>query len=176
MHVEYECEVKELLTHADIEARNITPTPFPGNTQWKANIETPRTDQETTNIETPRTNQETTNIETPRTEQGTENIETLRTKQGAEWPLYVVLTNGTIYGCDLVVSATGVTPNMSEIEILNGGTFSAGSDGGVKVDREMRTALADIYAAGDVCSVDWGDHSRVWFQVSGCGQENGWVV
>lgn len=27
------------------------------------------------------------------------------------WPVYVELTNGTVYGCDFVVSATGVVPN-----------------------------------------------------------------
>lgn len=29
----------------------------------------------------------------------------------AEWPVYVQLTNNCVYGSDLVVSATGVTPN-----------------------------------------------------------------
>jgi len=28
-----------------------------------------------------------------------------------DWPVYVELTNGQVYGCDFVVSATGVTPN-----------------------------------------------------------------
>ena len=28
----------------------------------------------------------------------------------SDWPVYVEMTNGKIYGCDLVVSATGVTP------------------------------------------------------------------
>lgn len=27
------------------------------------------------------------------------------------WPIYVELTNGNIYGCDFIVSATGVIPN-----------------------------------------------------------------
>jgi len=27
------------------------------------------------------------------------------------WPVYVELTNEKIYGCDFIVSATGVTPN-----------------------------------------------------------------
>jgi len=30
---------------------------------------------------------------------------------GCDWPVYVELTNGHVYGCDFVVSATGVTPN-----------------------------------------------------------------
>ncbi len=29
------------------------------------------------------------------------------------WPVYVELTNGRVYGCDLIVSATGVVPNTS---------------------------------------------------------------
>ena len=29
-----------------------------------------------------------------------------------EWPVYVKLTNGKVFGCDLIVSAIGVTPNV----------------------------------------------------------------
>ena len=29
------------------------------------------------------------------------------------WPVYVLLRNGRVFGCDLVVSATGVSPNTS---------------------------------------------------------------
>ena len=29
-----------------------------------------------------------------------------------EWPVYVELTNNKIYGCDFIVSATGVKPNV----------------------------------------------------------------
>lgn len=28
------------------------------------------------------------------------------------WPVYVELTNGKIYGCNFIVSATGVVPNV----------------------------------------------------------------
>lgn len=37
----------------------------------------------------------------------------LRSNSSAEgsWPVYVQLTNGKTYGCDFVVSATGVVPN-----------------------------------------------------------------
>ena len=28
------------------------------------------------------------------------------------WPVYVELTNKAIYGCDFIVSATGVDPNI----------------------------------------------------------------
>ena len=30
-----------------------------------------------------------------------------------QWEVYVLLTNGRVYGCDLVVSATGTFPNTS---------------------------------------------------------------
>ena len=32
---------------------------------------------------------------------------------GRHWPVYVRLTNGMVYGADLVVSAIGVQPNIS---------------------------------------------------------------
>lgn len=28
------------------------------------------------------------------------------------WPVYVELTNGKLFGCDFIVSAIGVTPNV----------------------------------------------------------------
>ena len=37
-------------------------------------------------------------------------------------------------------------------------------DEGLTVDTEMRTSLSDVYAAGDVCTVDW-PHRTTWFQV-----------
>jgi len=81
----------------------------------------------------------------------------------SSWPLYVELTNGKVYGCDLVVSATGVSPNVEGLEVLGGEV--ALEEGGVAVDREMRTSVPGVYAAGDICTVKWEEHSRVWFQV-----------
>lgn len=37
-------------------------------------------------------------------------IEAINDKE--EWPAYVQLTNGKLYGCDFIISATGVTPNI----------------------------------------------------------------
>ena len=37
----------------------------------------------------------------------------------SEWPVYVELSNGRAYGCDLVVSATGVTPYTDPFLIGN---------------------------------------------------------
>ncbi|XP_057618974.1 pyridine nucleotide-disulfide oxidoreductase domain-containing protein 1 isoform X2 [Chionomys nivalis] len=78
------------------------------------------------------------------------------------WPVYVELTNGKIYGCDFLVSATGVTPNVHPF--LHGNNFDLGEDGGLKVDDQMRTSLPDIYAAGDICTACW-QPSPVWQQM-----------
>lgn len=74
----------------------------------------------------------------------------------------VELTNGKIYECDFIVSATGVIPNSS-LEIRDGGNLEIADDGGIKVDWKMETNLSDIFAAGDVCTVDWT--SEHWFQM-----------
>ncbi|XP_049639774.1 pyridine nucleotide-disulfide oxidoreductase domain-containing protein 1 [Suncus etruscus] len=78
------------------------------------------------------------------------------------WPVYVELTNGKIYGCDFIVSATGVTPNIEPF--LTGNSFALGEDGGLKVDDHMRTSVADIYAAGDICTAAW-QPSALWQQM-----------
>lgn len=78
------------------------------------------------------------------------------------WPVYVELTNGKIYGCDFLVSATGVTPNIAPF--LNGNNFDLGEDGGFRVDEQMRTSIPDIYAAGDICTACW-QPSPVWQQM-----------
>lgn len=58
--------------------------------------------------------------------------------------LHVKLENGETLDVDIVISATGVRPNIG---------FLAGSgidtDTGVLVDDSMRTNLAEVYAAGD---------------------------
>lgn len=33
------------------------------------------------------------------------------------WPVYVTLENGKVFGCDLVVSATGVSPSVPQLEV-----------------------------------------------------------
>lgn len=45
-----------------------------------------------------------------------------------------------------------------------GRTFALGADGGVLVNQSMETSVEDIYAAGDVCTVQW-DLALHWFQV-----------
>ncbi|XP_078530188.1 pyridine nucleotide-disulfide oxidoreductase domain-containing protein 1 isoform X2 [Lissotriton helveticus] len=78
------------------------------------------------------------------------------------WPVYIELTNGKIYGCDFIVSATGVVPNVEPF--LSGNNFDVAVDGGLKVDDHMRTSLPDVYAAGDICTASW-EHSSLWQQM-----------
>ncbi|XP_069484528.1 pyridine nucleotide-disulfide oxidoreductase domain-containing protein 1 isoform X2 [Ambystoma mexicanum] len=86
-----------------------------------------------------------------------------------QWPVYIELTNGKIYGCDFIVSATGVVPNVEHF--LSGNSFDVAEDGGLKVDDHMRTSLPDIYAAGDICTASW-EHSSLWQQVVLLGKYN----
>ncbi|XP_077565831.1 pyridine nucleotide-disulfide oxidoreductase domain-containing protein 1 [Stigmatopora nigra] len=79
-----------------------------------------------------------------------------------KWPVYVKLTNGKTFGCDFVVSATGVTPNTEPF--LHGNSFTLAEDGGLRVDDHMVTSEPDVYAAGDVCTACW-EHSSLWQQM-----------
>jgi len=79
-----------------------------------------------------------------------------------QWPLYVELTNGQIFGTDLIVSATGTIPN-SDINIVDG-KLKLAEDGGIEVDDNMRTNLPHVYAAGDNCTATW-EPSPNWFQM-----------
>ncbi|XP_013391183.1 pyridine nucleotide-disulfide oxidoreductase domain-containing protein 1-like [Lingula anatina] len=80
----------------------------------------------------------------------------------ASWPIYVELTNGHIYGCDFVVSATGVIPNVYPFN--KNKQFVISSDGGLSVNDHMMTCVQDVYAAGDVCSASW-EPALHWLQV-----------
>uniref|UniRef100_UPI00398F74DB pyridine nucleotide-disulfide oxidoreductase domain-containing protein 1 n=1 Tax=Pristiophorus japonicus TaxID=55135 RepID=UPI00398F74DB len=88
------------------------------------------------------------------------------------WPVYVQLTNGKIYGSDLIVSATGVIPNVEPFVANN--PFDVAEDGGLKVDEQMHTSVPDIFAAGDVCTVSWEPRAlwqqmRLWTQARQMG-------
>ncbi|XP_065913309.1 pyridine nucleotide-disulfide oxidoreductase domain-containing protein 1-like [Dysidea avara] len=80
------------------------------------------------------------------------------------WPVYIKLTNGIVYGCDIIVSATGVIPNTAVFQA------QLASDGGISVDHEMRSSCEHVYAAGDACSVQWKDPAFHWFQMRLWGQ------
>nr|XP_033470193.1 pyridine nucleotide-disulfide oxidoreductase domain-containing protein 1 isoform X2 [Epinephelus lanceolatus] len=87
--------------------------------------------------------------------------QTLRPENGS-WPVYIQLTNGKTFGCDFVVSATGVVPNTEPF--LHGNNFALADDGGLQVDDHMMTSEPDVYAAGDVCTACW-EHSPLWQQM-----------
>ncbi|XP_042367173.1 pyridine nucleotide-disulfide oxidoreductase domain-containing protein 1 isoform X1 [Plectropomus leopardus] len=87
---------------------------------------------------------------------------TLRPENEGSWPVYIQLTNGKTFGCDFVVSATGVVPNTEPF--LHGNNFAIADDGGLQVDDHMMTSEPDVYAAGDVCTACW-EHSPMWQQM-----------
>ncbi|GAB6020145.1 Pyridine nucleotide-disulfide oxidoreductase domain-containing protein 1 [Chamberlinius hualienensis] len=76
------------------------------------------------------------------------------------WPVYIELTNGKIYGCDFVVSATGVIPNVSNLALK----VDLAEDGGIIVNEHMQSSEPDIYAAGDACTAGW-KKAEHWFQM-----------
>lgn len=88
--------------------------------------------------------------------------QTLTPEEDGSWPVYIKLTNGKTFGCDFVVSATGVVPNTEPF--LHGNNFALADDGGLRVDDQMMTSEPDVYAAGDVCTACW-EHSLLWQQM-----------
>lgn len=71
--------------------------------------------------------------------------------------LNVKLSNGTTLTVDLVIAAAGVRPNIDYLK-------DSGIDlaTGILVNENMRTSIADIYAAGDVTeSVDFSTGKRI---------------
>jgi nitrite reductase (NADH) large subunit len=57
----------------------------------------------------------------------------------------VLLEGGELLPCDMVIVSAGVRPNMELAQLLD-----LDADKGIKVDDQMKTSAADIYAAGDV--------------------------
>ena len=134
--MEYNCEVEKILRHEEFAALGRLATQFP---------KTKGVDVTSCQL----TRSDVTSCQEDR-----------------DWALYVMLTNGTVFGCDLVVSATGVTPSAGDIVVKGGGAgLALAGDGGVKVDRKMSTNIPCVYAAGDVCTTQWDNHSNLWFQV-----------
>lgn len=78
-----------------------------------------------------------------------------------EWNVYIELDNGTVFGSDFVVSATGVTPNS---DMISGNLFEKAPDFGIKVDDNFQTNVHDVFAAGDVCTTTW-NNAQHWFQM-----------
>ena len=86
--------------------------------------------------------------------------------ENKSWNVYIELNNGKLFGCDFVVSATGVIPNGDQIYCIpeKEASFMLSTEGAIEVNEQMETNIKDIYAAGDVCFANW-DHSKHWFQM-----------
>ncbi|OOB76904.1 MAG: CoA-disulfide reductase [Epulopiscium sp. Nuni2H_MBin003] len=61
-----------------------------------------------------------------------------------------VITDKTKYSADLVVMSVGVRPNT---QFLENTKINVAGNGAIIVDRQMRTSIPDIYAAGDCALV-----------------------
>jgi NAD(P)H-nitrite reductase large subunit len=72
-------------------------------------------------------------------------VEAIEKSGNTASPLKVKLSNGESLTVGLVISATGVRPN---IEFLKSSGVTC--DTGIKVDETMQTNVPDVYAAGDV--------------------------
>jgi NADPH-dependent 2,4-dienoyl-CoA reductase/sulfur reductase-like enzyme len=75
----------------------------------------------------------------------------------ASSPLEVKLSNGKSIEVDLVISATGVRPNIAYLK-------DAGIEinTGILVNSKMQTSVPDVFAAGDVTeSVDFSTGKRI---------------
>ena len=70
----------------------------------------------------------------------------------------VTLKSGRVIECELVAAALGVVPN-SEFLLSSGITLS--DRGAVVVNRHLRSSIANVYAAGDVASVE-GEQLLLW--------------
>ncbi|CAL8076297.1 unnamed protein product [Calicophoron daubneyi] len=92
-----------------------------------------------------------------------------------DWPVYVELTNGEVYGCDLIVSAVGVEASFEPNRVSEASTrshffgvpfeFAAPRQGGgLLVDEQMQTSVKDVYAAGDCAYANW-TWAPHWFQM-----------
>lgn len=76
-----------------------------------------------------------------------------------DYPIEILLTNGEKVKCDLVISATGVEPNLN-FETISDLKLTIGKE--IPVNEFMQTSIPNIYAAGDVCCASW-EHAKHWF-------------
>ena len=80
----------------------------------------------------------------------------------------VTLTDGRTLPADLVVAAIGVTP-VTDLAAAAG----LAVDNGIVVDRHLRTADPDVYAAGDCCSFPLSDGRHVRLESWRAAQQHG---
>lgn len=68
----------------------------------------------------------------------------------------ILLNNGNIISCNLLVMAVGVRPNL---DILVGSRIN--TDRGIIVDERMQTNIPGVYAAGDIAELEIGGIRRL---------------
>lgn len=79
-----------------------------------------------------------------------------------EGRLRIELSDGkALEDVDFVVSATGVVPR---VDCKMDEQLRLAGDGGIAVDKMMRTSSQGVFAAGDCCTADW-EKSEHWFQM-----------
>lgn len=85
-----------------------------------------------------------------------------------------VKVDGRIVDCDLVISAVGFKPNISLTDELR---IRKGETGALKTDRQMRTSLTDIYAAGDLIEVSEHISGRgMYIPLAGLAYQSGHIA
>eukprot|EP00475_Leptophrys_vorax_P036942 TRINITY_DN6313_c0_g1_i1.p1 TRINITY_DN6313_c0_g1~~TRINITY_DN6313_c0_g1_i1.p1 ORF type:complete len:351 (-),score=99.59 TRINITY_DN6313_c0_g1_i1:97-1149(-) len=88
------------------------------------------------------------------------------------FPLHVLLTNGNVYECDLIISATGVIPNTEFLRCAPSSSdiFQFDEEGAIMVNELLQAKLSsgemseNVFAAGDCCSMHLED-PFCWFQM-----------
>jgi len=86
--------------------------------------------------------------------------------------LRVSLSDGQSLGADLVISATGVTPNTAFLE-----GSGVACDQGVLVDSRMQTTVAGVYAAGDVARApEFDTGNRIAYAIQPTAVEQGRIA
>lgn len=91
--------------------------------------------------------------------------------EGRDHAEAVRTTDGAHIACELVAVAVGVRPNIDGFEESG---ISLGGRGGISVDEHLRTALPDVWAAGDCAELPGGRIEQLWYTaraqgaVAGC--------
>ncbi|UCE88918.1 MAG: NAD(P)/FAD-dependent oxidoreductase [Pseudomonadota bacterium] len=86
--------------------------------------------------------------------------------------LAVALDNGTTLNANLVITATGVNPN---IEFLDGSGIDTAQ--GMRVNNQLQSSVADIYAAGDVAEgIDFSTGGHAVHAIQPTAAEHGRIA
>lgn len=174
IHMEYNTEVLELLSPREVEGRSLTPFVISGHGKKEENdkdLEHTSTESEKDiqidlheTTKTAKNTHQTTQPSTHPCTHACTHPSTQTCTQTYTWPIYVMLSGDKLIGCDFVVSATGVQPNVQPFARLCTQLKLSQSDGGIEVDSCMMTSVAGVFAAGDVCTAGW-QLSPYWLQM-----------